>query len=495
MILTVGRIRYVGISLFWLAVQLSGAQTRDPSLATIRASLERHEYQAALAQAGTLLQQQPQDARLWVAQGLALRGLQRTSESLDSFEHSLLLRPGNLMALEGAAEAAYTLQDPKAQTFIDGILTADPYSPVANAMAGSLAYERGDCARAITSFDAAGKVLEDNSIASLQLSHCLVLSGEAAKAVTVLQPLQQRENTRLVAFDLAYALFYAASYEQSAGVLEQLRKQGDDSPEVWDLLGADYNKLDRVPAALDAYRNACDKAPDVPGYYIDLARFAMEHSSTDAALKVLSTAITNIPHSAALLTVRGSIYSFAGDTTRAEADFESAETADPRSGYGGVGKSLLLSQEGKSSDGQQLLRIELKKKPNDNEIKYFLAEALSKDPTPSNNEEAEHLLTDVLKERPDDPGVLLALAKTHLVKQENRAALILLQHAREVDPDSAPILNHLLQTYRALGMRQESAAIAGQLRGIVDRDREVELRRNRFQIMASSGQQRENKNQ
>src|ERR1700761_905187 len=136
MTLTVGRFGYVGILLFWLAVQLSGAQTPGPSLATIRAALERHEYQAALAQAGTLLQQQPQDARLWVAQGLALRGLQRTSESLDSFEHSLLLRPGNLTALEGAAEAAYTLQDPKAQTFIDGILAADPYSPVANAMAG-----------------------------------------------------------------------------------------------------------------------------------------------------------------------------------------------------------------------------------------------------------------------------------------------------------------------------------------------------------------------
>jgi predicted Zn-dependent protease len=494
MILAMTRFMYLVISFFWLALQLAGAQARDPSLAAIGASLEKHDYQAALAQTGTLLQQQPQDARLWVAQGLALRGLQRTSESLDSFEHSLLLRPGNLMALEGAAEAAYTLQNPKAQRFIDRVLTADPSNPVANAMSGSLAYEHGDCARAITSFDAAGEILEGNTIASLQFSHCLVLSGEAAKAVTVLQPLQQRDNTRLVAFDFAYALFYAASYEHSAAVLEQLRKQGDDSAELWDLLGADYNKLDRVPAALDAYRNACDKAPDVAGYYIDLARFAMEHSSTDAALKVLGTAITNIPHSAALLTVRGSIYSFAGDSAKAETDFESAESVDPKSGYGGVGKSLLLSQEGKSLDAQQLLRIELKKNPNDNEVKYFLAEALSKDPTPSNNEEAEHLLTDVFKERPDDPNVLLALSKTHLVKHESQAALILLQHAREVDPDSAPILNHLLQTYRTLGMRQESAAIAGQLRSIVDQNREAELRRNRFQIMASSGQQRESKN-
>jgi predicted Zn-dependent protease len=326
------------------------------------------------------------------------------------------------------------------------------------------------------------------------LGHCLVLSGEAAKAVTVLQPVQQRDNTRLVAFDFAYALFYAASYEQSAAVLEQLRKRGDDSAELWDLLGADYNKLDRVPAALEAFRNACEKAPAVAGYYIDLARFAMEHSSTDAALKVLSTAIINIPDSAALLTVRGSIYSFAGDSAKAEADFESAESVDPKSGYGGVGKSLLLSQEGKSADAQHLLRIELEKNPNDNEVKYFLAQALSKDPTPANNEVAERLLTDVLKERPDDPNVLLALSRTHLVKHENQAALTLLQHAREMDPDSAPILNHLLQTYRTLGMRQESAAIAGQLRSIVDQDREAELRRNRFQIMASSGQQRESKN-
>jgi predicted Zn-dependent protease len=455
-------------------------------MATIGQLLGSHQYQNALSQTDALLTQDPRNPRLWLARGLALRGLHRAHESLDGFEHALALQPGNSLALEGAAEAAFALHDSKADTFVEELLKEDPSNVTAEAMAGSLAYESHDCDRAIQFFEASRDILKANANAGLQFSYCLILTGKAAKAVEVLQALQQKHDTEMISFDLAYALFLAGQYQESASELERLRGRGVGTAELWNLLGTDYGKLNRVPAALTAYRNACEKAPTIAGYYIDLARFAMEHSSTGAALKVLNAGIERIPKSAALITVRGSIYSFEGDTGRADADFALAESVDPTSGYGRVGRSLLLSDQGKAEDAETLLRNELEKHPNDTEVKYFLAQALLKTPSPQNNQQAQNLLNEVLRERPNDSSVLLALAKTHLVKHENQEALALLLHAREVDEKSAPILNRLLQAYRALGMKQEVASTASDLRRVVDQDRAADLLRNRFQITATS---------
>jgi Flp pilus assembly protein TadD len=210
----------------------------------------------------------------------------------------------------------------------------------------------------------------------------------------------------------------------------------------------------------------------------------MEHSSSDAAIQVLNTAIQRIPRSADLLTVRGSIYSSLGQDQKAEADFFLAESVDPRSGTGVVGRSLHLRDQAKSAEAEALLRQELKKKPKDVEVKYFLAETLIKDGTPSSMRESRLLLEDVIKHRANDPNVLFALAKTFLADHETKTALPLLLRARELDPRSPGILSRLVLIYRSLGMTQEAATAAADLRRLVDDNRDADLRQNRFYISA-----------
>ena len=146
--------------------------------------------------------------------------------------------------------------------------------------------------------------------------------------------------------------------------------------------------MDRVQDALDAYREACDASPTVADYYIDLVYFMMEHSSEIAAIKVLDTAIQRIPDSSELLTIRGAVYSFSGDPGKAEKDFKRAEEVDPSSGFGVVGRSLSVRDQGKSSEAEAQLRDELKKQPNDVEAKYFLAEIIVDNDAAANHEEA-----------------------------------------------------------------------------------------------------------
>ena len=145
-----------------------------------------------------------------------------------------------------------------------------------------------------------------------------------------------------------------------------------------------------------------------------------------------------------------------------------------------------MRDQGQSAQSEEVLRSELHEHPADSEVELFLAELLLNSPDPAKVTEAEGLLQEVLQTRPEDVSALLAYAKLLMTREQYTSALPLLQRAQGHDPDSAPVLNWLLQTYRKLNMRQESAATADHLRKVVEQDRDAELRRNRFQITAEN---------
>ena len=73
----------------------------------------------------------PDDARVWIFQGIALQGLHRPEESLKAFEHALQIDPGNVAALEGAAQLEFQAGKPDAQPFLEKLLELEvPLHPV-----------------------------------------------------------------------------------------------------------------------------------------------------------------------------------------------------------------------------------------------------------------------------------------------------------------------------------------------------------------------------
>jgi predicted Zn-dependent protease len=474
------------IALTLAAGQFASGQSTTPSLMVINQSLANKDFNGVVAMSDVLLRSEPRNPQLWLARAIAFRGLTRTRESLNAFNEVLVVEPDNVTALEGASEAAFLLKAPSAWPLIQELLRVTPTNSVANAMAGSLSYERGDCSAATKYFSAGKSEVRNNATASLQLSHCLLLDGHPTQAVTTLEALSGDDKDGIIVYDLAFALFTAGQYKESAEHLEYLRARHAGGAEALDLLGAAYGKLDRVQDALDAYRGACEEAPTVPGYYIDLAMFAMERSSEIAAVQILNTAIERVPTSSALLTFRGAIYSFLGETAKADQDFEAAEQVDPSSGFGRVGRSLSLRDQGKRSEAEAQLRQQLTQTPNDVEAKYFLAEILADDDAASRLMEAKVLLEDVSKERPEDPNVLLVLGKIYLKSKNPKGALPLLLHAQKLDPASPAILNRLLQDYRILGLTADVRRTADALRRTIDDDRNSEVRRNRFHIVATA---------
>jgi predicted Zn-dependent protease len=206
----------VGVLAITLAVgQFAGGQEPNPSLLTINHSISTGDFKNALAMSDDLLKQQPNNPNLWLYRAVSLRGLSRTKDSLLAFNRVLTLDPDNVAALEGASEAAFLLKDPTASPLVKKLLQRTPTDPVVNAMAGSLAYEEGDCPAAIKYFSEGSSEVLANATASLQLSYCLLMDGQAAQAVTLLEALSGNDKDSLIEYDLAFALFTAGRFKES----------------------------------------------------------------------------------------------------------------------------------------------------------------------------------------------------------------------------------------------------------------------------------------
>src|SRR6266849_723015 len=108
---------------------------------SLSAALASRRCQEALEIADAEVKAHPADPRLWTARGMALEGLGRMRESIQSFSKALVIDAKYVPALEGSSEAAYASRDPRAEQFVAGLLALQPGNQTAHGMAGVLAFE------------------------------------------------------------------------------------------------------------------------------------------------------------------------------------------------------------------------------------------------------------------------------------------------------------------------------------------------------------------
>src|SRR5579859_4261485 len=175
---------------YWFAFLLGvGAiafgQAPGDGIASVKAALQRGDFDGALQLLDPKLQASPKSPQFWTLKGLAYQGKGDEKKALDSFQEALKSVPDYLPALEGAAKIEYDSEDEQAPQLLQHILKLKPEDPTAHAMSGVLAFKRGDCPQAITHFEQSGPLLESQPVAMQQYAACLVKSNETEKAIAV----------------------------------------------------------------------------------------------------------------------------------------------------------------------------------------------------------------------------------------------------------------------------------------------------------------------
>src|SRR5882762_590757 len=384
-------------------------------------------YERALTVIEGALRSNPMDVRLWVAEGLAYRGLGRTRQSLGSFQHALALSPTLMAALEGAAEAAFALRDPHAAQYVRRILARDPQNATAHAMAGTLAFELKHCPDAIRHFELAQSVVDQDPVALAQFGECLLVTSQASKAVAVFQQwMAASPGSREARYALAVSLQAAGRPEEAATMLAHLTEGPAADGASLNLLAALYLQLSKVQEAINTLRRAVELAPTDERNYLDLAALCIDHNAPEIGLEVLDTGLRNVPGSARLLTIRGAVLANVGKTEEAQEDFEAASRVQADSYYGTVGLSILLAENERLAEAETLLRKRLRNHPHDPVLNYLLADVLvrkgASPGTPAFNE-ARRALDLAVHEQPGFAKAHVALGRLYLKEGAPDAAV------------------------------------------------------------------------
>jgi tetratricopeptide (TPR) repeat protein len=441
----------------------------------------------ALKLADAHLRTQPRDARVWTIRGIALERLQRLPESLVSFEKALVLDPNSMAALQGATEVAYRAKSPKATALVARVLTRDPASETAHAMAGVLAVEAGRCEKGVRHFRRSGHALDGNAIALTQFGGCLLRLNQPEESAAVFERLvREAGESPSTRYNLAVAQLQAGHREEALANARLAMTATPRDPDTLSLFAAASATAGQVEPAIAALRSAIELAPDDERHYLDLAVICLDHDAADLALEVVNAGLGRIPNAARLYTMRGAIHADRAELDEAMQDFERARRLGPDELYGAVGLSLVLRQTDRIPEALALLRQKLRRRPGDATLNYLLADALMRsDPVPSSPEfrEARQALGRALGANPRFADAHAALGKLLLGSGDLPAAVRALRAAITLDPSNRLALNQLVIAYRRLGREADALAAAADLKALLARQRVEEVARNRIRLV------------
>jgi tetratricopeptide (TPR) repeat protein len=234
-------------------------------------------------------------------------------------------------------------------------------------------YKKGDCEHASVEFDAVHAARPGDLAATMLLGYCELKLNRAQKAVALLAPLEQANQSDM---DFEYVL---------GSALIQAGKEADGAP-----------KMERV-----AQKTRSAEAYVIAGSArLSLREFKEARTDLDAALAI----DTKIP---GLYTMAGQARDALGDTEAAQAAFEAALQADPRDATASLYLGAILLKKREVERAAPLLQLALQAQPENRQARLQMAKL---DAMQGKNSEAVALLEGLEKADPNwlEPHVELA---------------------------------------------------------------------------------------
>ncbi|MFQ5968153.1 MAG: tetratricopeptide repeat protein [Acidimicrobiia bacterium] len=465
------------------------AQQPSPGEAEAIQALRAQRYEEALASLEGLLQRHPNDPRLWTLRGMALSGLGRPAQSIASYEEALKRQSDYLPALQGAADVEFRTGRPQARERLERIVLLEPDNRTAQAMLGELAYRRRDCPVAVRYFDKSGDAVEADPVVLRHYAHCLFVVRRPAEAAPAFRRLVSlRPDDDALRYNLGLSLFEAGRHTEAAETLLPLVSESQPEPDVLSLLADAQRAALDTPGAVATLQKSIRLYPRGERFYLQLAELCMEHSSYDLGLEVTEIGVKNLPDSSSILTMHGILLAQLGFYEKAEAAFEQAAFLDPGEQAATLSLSLTLQRTGRVEESIDVLRDRVRNSPEDEVAAFFLGQALiRKGITPKDEEfvEARSALERSAAALPNEASPRVELGKLYLKEGQVQRAIEVLGEAVELAPSNRRATYQLMIALRRAGRNKEAADLASQVRQQLQRDKQDEVRRNRYRLVKS----------
>lgn len=438
------------IILLFLPLPVLFAQTGDARTAIVTA-LRQKQYDKALELLRTAIHASPQDAQLWTMQGVAFRGSGNRKEALDSFRHAIKLSPGDIPALEGAAQIEFDSSDPAGIPVLEQLLRLRPDDQTSHGMLAVLQYQRGDCSSAAIHFEKAAELFKSQPQALNAYGTCLVKLKRLKNAAEVfaqalaLNPQDTRERRVLASVQLM-----AQEPDQAISTLEPLLGTAPNGATL-ELASTAYEDAHLTDKAVSTLREAILLDPQDVNLYVDFAVLSATHQSFQVGIDVVNDGINLLPKAAPLYFARGVLYVQIAQYEKAQADFDKAYELDPGQSLSVAAQSLAAAQRNDLSSALAGVEEKLAHRPDDPILLYMQADILIQqgaEPGSAEFARALHSAKKAVDLRPALGPAHGVLAKLYLQSGQDQAAATECRKALQIDPDDQSALYHLIQALR-----------------------------------------------
>lgn len=470
-----------------VACSLVAAQSSPEQVGAITSAMRAGQFDKALELVQTELQTSPKNPQLWAFRGIALSGKGDKKEALAAFHHALQNSPDYLPALEGAAQIEYESGSKEAVTLLQHILQLHPNDPTSHAMLGVLEYRSSDCASAVKHFEQSSSLLDSQPGALEEYGECLVQLKETDKAISLFSRVLAHSNGDSGArFRLASVQMIAQHPKDAIETLQPLLQGEAPNADVLALAASAYEGDGNTPEAVRILRQAIVSDPHNVNLYLDFANLCLDHQSFQVGVDMMNAGLAAEPKASPLYVARGVLYVQLAQYDKAEADFEKADTIDPRHSMGSAAEGLAAVQENDPERALARVRSKLVKHPNDPFLLYLQADILTQrgpDPGSSEFREAMASAKRAIQLRPSLASAHDVLAKLYLQAGQNDEAIAQCRKALSSDPKDQTALYHLIQALRKSG---KTAEIPDLLKRLADLRREgtkQEAEHNRYKLV------------
>jgi tetratricopeptide (TPR) repeat protein len=458
---------------------------------SIVSALSRREFDRALQLLQPALQSSPENAQLWMLQGLAYAGKGDTKQALNSYRSALKFSPDYVPALKGAAQLQFDARDRAAIPLLEHILRLEPKDYTSHAMLAVLAYNNGDCPSAVEHFAQSRSLLDSQPGAMQDYGVCLLRLKHTNQGIEVFQqilslhPEDARARRGLAAVQLD-----AGKASDALATLEPSLKSEPDI-DTMQLASAAYEANGDTPNAVKVLRDAIVKDPRRVALYVDFANLAMNHQSFQAGVEMVNAGLKLHSEAAALYLARGVLYVQLANYEQAEADFEKAEQLDPKESLSAAAQGMVAEEKNQNDPGKALamVRAKLKTNPGDAFLWYLQAAILSQKAPQPGSAEFQEGMSSAKKAISLEPSLTAAhnvLAKFYMESGQNTLAIAECRSALENNENDQTALYHLVLALRKTKDQREIPDLLKRLAKARQQATKEEAENNRYKLVVSS---------
>ena len=437
-----------------------GAAKSEPDAPQILELLRAGQYKTAHENIENLLRTRPNDCELHSFDGLALNGMKEVAAAGKAFHQALRSCPDDLLALEGAAQAAYALKNPDAADLLRRVLVIRPDDATAHAMLASLDRAKLECSAALPHFKASQKLFDSSPKLQEGYAYCLMATGDAAGAAANYRAVLDSRPDDTARYNLAVVLWEMHDPDGAWQILQPLLPT-QASQDVLGLGAQLAEETGHTPEAVQLLRTAILGNPRNQDNYLRFAQISFAHNSCQVGIDMLNAGLTQLPNAARLYLARGVLEVQLSESDKAIADFENAHRLDPRLSLAMDAIGILQSQQHDMDASLRIFQQEAHSHPNDSLLQFLYAEALSE--SPSERESLPRAIKAAERSVEVDPRYQPArdlLAKLYLRAGNLKQALDEAEAAERNDPADESALYQELMATRRLGDKEKEKKLA-----------------------------------